>query len=251
MSPQRIVLWALLLFTGLVAGAQASPEPQAPRIAIVIDDLGYRKDRARQLAQMPYPITMAVIPGSPHDHYAAQISVEHGQELILHVPMETLGENRWEQGLTTQMDYLQFMQSARNLFDQFPHIEGINNHGGSRLTADKLRMEWLMPELAWRELYFLDSRTTRLSAAAHAAQKFRVPHASRDVFLDNTQTEAAIAKQFDRLRKIALQHGEAIAIGHPHPETLAQLEKQLPALIDEGFELAFCSRLLRRYSTSK
>ncbi len=234
------VIWAGSL------GARDARSVISPRIAIVIDDLGYRYEPGELLATLPYPITMAVLPNAPYAFEIAELATDEGQELILHVPMETVHEGEWEEGLTTAMNATAFTNTINAMLDDFPHVVGINNHGGSMLTADRGRMYWVMKELAQRELYFLDSRTTSASTAIAAAQAFGVDHASRDVFLDHVQSDENIAAEFDRLRQIAREFGQAIGIGHPHPETIAQLRHQLPALIAEGFELTYCSKLLTR-----
>ena len=220
--------------------------PAAPKIAIVIDDLGYKLEPAITLAELPYPITMAVIPFSPFAEDVVALTAKYKQELILHVPMQTMQPRKWEDGLTVDMRFPEMSQAFLHMLDSYPDIVGINNHGGSRFTSDRQHMLWLMRLLAPRELYFLDSRTTSASQAIEAAVGFGIDHTSRDVFLDNVQDETAIAAEFDRLRVIARKHGQALAIGHPHPSTLAQLHKQLPKLVEEGFELSFCSALLSR-----
>lgn len=246
---KRIAIFALTLCS-FSWSLMCSANPM-PRIAIVIDDLGYQLESSQWLAELPYPITMAIIPHSPHAKEAVQNAQKHQQELILHVPMEIVGPAKWEDGLTTAMNRATFQSTFTRMLDEYPSILGINNHGGSLLTTDFKRMQWLMDTLSKRELFFLDSRTTSQSQAILAAKDLGVDHASRDVFLDNDRSKDALAKQFQRLRQIAKEHGQAIAIGHPHPETLTALSKQLPALIEEGFELLFCSQLLTQTKVSE
>ncbi len=230
------------------------PEPQPdnpllqiqekPKIAIVIDDLGYQRESGHLLSNLPFPITFAVIPDTPHANAVIDQAISSGQEVILHVPMETLNEHKWEQGLTTQMNFESIKASLADIFRRYPTAMGINNHGGSKLTADIERMAWVMESLAEHNLYFLDSRTTHESRAIEAATLTRVNHASRDVFLDNVKDADAVDLQFEKLKQIALQHGSAIGIGHPYPVTLDSLKKQLPLLKAQGFDLTFCSELL-------
>lgn len=215
-----------------------------PQIAIVIDDLGYSLEPARKLAALPYPLTFAVIPNSPHAHTVAALAIDAEQELILHVPMQTKSTQKWENGLNTLQDRDSFDSKLSSMLTRYPNIRGINNHGGSLLTEHRERMNWVMALLSQNKLFFLDSRTTSESQAISAAVDFAVPHISRDVFLDNDQSEAAIAESFQKLKEIALKQGKAVAIGHPYNTTLAQLDKQLPKLIDEGFDLRLLSDLI-------
>lgn len=215
-----------------------------PQIAIIIDDLGYSEESGRLLANFPFPLTMAVIPDSPHSHYVARLANDLDQELILHVPMEPKSVTKWEQGLSTRQSKTEFLAKLNNMLDDYPTITGINNHGGSLLTADRERMGWVMETLFDRKLFFVDSRTTSESAAIDAAKAHTVQHLSRDVFLDHVQNAEEIDAAFERVRRIARRYGHAIAIGHPHEVTIERLSEQMPQLIAEGFQLTYLSEIL-------
>jgi uncharacterized protein len=126
-----------------------------------------------------------------------------------------------------------------------PHAAGVNNHQGSLATSDPALMEALMPALRDRGLFFIDSRTTPATVAYATAQRFGVRSASRKVFLDDTPTRAAILAQISQAATDAQRDGSAIAIGHPHPETIAALTDSLPRLESLGFRLVFASDLAR------
>jgi polysaccharide deacetylase 2 family uncharacterized protein YibQ len=127
----------------------------------------------------------------------------------------------------------------------FTGYVGVNNHMGSRFTADERGMRVFMEEVKDRELIFLDSRTSMASKGEELARAFGVPTARRNIFLDNVLTEESIAAQFDSLLKIAARQKSAIAIGHPHPITLEVLQRLLPYLRDK-FELVPVSALVSR-----
>ena len=226
-----------------LAGAGYPPAPK-PKIAIVIDDLGYQYESGSELAALPYPVTFAVIPDLAYSKEIVQLARQRFHEVILHVPMEPLNRRHWEEGLDTTMSYEELSTELGQILDRYPEVTGINNHGGSKFTADRERMNWVMTELAPRQLYFFDSRTTADSVAIDAANAYAIPHSERDVFLDNSLENDAIKNEFDRLRQIAREHGRAIAIGHPHAETLSELQRQLPQLLAEGFELTYLHRML-------
>lgn len=214
-----------------------------PRIAVVIDDLGYQLDSGRYLAALPYAITLSVIPDTPFAQAIAREARARQKELMLHIPMEPLHVKHWEEGLTTEMDQPALSEELKRMLGDFPDAQGINNHGGSKLTADITRMQWVMNILAQESLFFLDSRTTGDTVADLAAHHLDVAFAERDVFLDNIKTPAHIAQQFQTLRRVARTKGSALAIGHPYPETLASLGDELPRLVQEGFDIVFCSEL--------
>ena len=56
----------------------------------------------------------------------------------------------------------------------------------------------------------------------------------------------AVAAQFARLLARARVRGAAIAIGHPHPATLAVLAEEIPRAVADGFEFVPVSYLLER-----
>jgi len=237
----------LLMVTApfVMSESQQKEAASKPKIAIIIDDLGYQIESVRTLTQLSQPITFAVIPFTPFAERAIETAQSAHREVILHVPMETMHKEQWESGLNSEMDQEELTGYMQSMLERYPQAVGVNNHGGSKLTADALRMQWVMESLANRDLYFLDSRTTSDSFAEQAAQAANLAYATRDVFLDNVKTAEAIDEQIRRLKRIAQKRGYAIAIGHPYPETIEALKLHLPLLEQEGFELTFCSELVK------
>ena len=127
------------------------------------------------------------------------------------------------------------------MLETVPHAVGVNNHQGSRATSDPALMGELMPALHARGLFFIDSRTTASTVAYDAAERANVPAASRKVFLDDTPERAAILAQLDLAAKDAMRDGSAIAIGHPHPATIAALSEAVPQLAGARHSI-WCSR---------
>ncbi len=225
---------------------QEKTAAQRPRIAIIIDDIGYRLKEGRLSIELKHPLTLAFIPASPHAISLAKHANETGnKEILVHLPMSPNRKITWEKGLNTQMGEQEFLTTARQLVEQIPHAIGVNNHGGSLLTRDRQRMNWLMQVLGEKGLFFIDSRTTAESVAIDAASSAGIPFNSRDVFLDNARDANAISNQLDHLLEVAKRHGYAIAIGHPYPETLAVLEARL-ADIELHYELVGISDLLQQ-----
>ena len=127
-----------------------------------------------------------------------------------------------------------------------PHVIGINGHRGSLLTRHPGQMLWLMEEIRAREnLFFIDSYTHHESVALQIAQEAGVNATRRDVFLDPDRSPETVALEFERMKKLARKRGQVIAIGHPYPATLDLLERELPRLAEEGFELVRVSELLQ------
>jgi polysaccharide deacetylase 2 family uncharacterized protein YibQ len=151
-----------------------------------------------------------------------------------------------EGGLTLQQSEEEFLQVLTAALADIPYIKGVNNHTGSELTAASQPMQWVMQELKKRDLYFVDSMTTRDSVAGATAAQFMVPSLRRHIFLDNIQTAEAIDTEFKRALALAQAQGYAVAIGHPYPETLAYLETALPLLAASQVDIVPVSVMLEQ-----
>lgn len=246
MSRQGICLqffktvFMLLCLSALQAHAG---EPVA-RIAIIIDDLGQQKSAGLKTAALPGPVACAVLPHTPWAARVANEAHDAGKEVLLHLPLQAMETSRLagtgEISLDNSRDEL-FRIFATNM-STVPHVSGVNNHMGSLITRHPGHMEWLMQAIAEAEsdgqqLFFVDSRTTALTVGFDVAVEQGVPAASRNVFLDDDDSEVAIRQQFERLIAMALRDGQALAVGHPYPATLKVLNEQLPLLSQRGVEL--------------
>lgn len=225
-----------------------------PRIAIVIDDVGYASEPIYRLLGATKGITFAVLPYGPHAKELAEEIHSQGAEVMLHLPMQPEGEPGGfskEGMLLESMDAAALRALVASGLDKVSHAAGVNNHMGSVLTARSDPMRIVMGELAVRRLFFLDSRTTAKSVAYRLAREAGVPASERDVFLDDLADKQAIVAQLARLETLAVRHGSAIAIGHPYPETVEALLEWLPGLEDKGLELVPASRLSGLAATPK
>lgn len=219
-----------------------------PQLAIVMDDVGHHYARGRRIIDLPVPVALAILPQTQSASRLATEAHARGQVVMLHLPMEnvaglSLGPGGLDSGMTRDL----LLASLDESLGGFTPIQGVNNHMGSRLTAERVPMDWLMAELHQRGLFFVDSRTTAQTQAAFAADAAGVRHLSRDVFLDNQREPEAIHQAFLRGLALARKNGAALLIGHPYPETLDYLERWLPGLAErEGIEVVSVPALLAR-----
>jgi polysaccharide deacetylase 2 family uncharacterized protein YibQ len=221
---------------------------ERPLVALIIDDLGNRPALDRRVLALPGEITCAFLPGTPYAGQLAELADALGKEVMLHLPMEPLAVDvDHTDMLNLDMSREAFGELVRSSLAALPQARGVNNHMGSLLTQSPLRMQWLMEELLAQQhgLYFVDSYTSVRSVAWQVATANHLPNARRDVFLDASRDPAAIALQFRRLLRLAHQHGHAVAIAHPYPETVEFLERHLSELDAEGVALVSVSRLIR------
>ncbi len=227
----------------LVLAGAAAAEP--PTLVIIIDDLGYELDAGEKAAALPGKVNLAILPHTPNGAAIARLGMTAGKEVMLHAPMSNVRKKPLGKGaLTESMHEDELRHTLARSLDSTPGVRGINNHMGSLLTSRSEPMGWVMEELARRGLYYVDSRTTPATVAADMAAQRGVPSLSRNVFLDNEIDAAAIHFKFKELLAIADAEGIAIAIGHPHEETLGYLKRQLPRLARRGYQLKLVSEVL-------
>jgi polysaccharide deacetylase 2 family uncharacterized protein YibQ len=212
----------------------------APRIAIIIDDLGYQIDAGLRAIELPGPVSYAVLPATPNGRVLALMAHQRGKEVLLHLPFESQDrENRDEPGaITLDMSRAAFHDAFASALESVPYAIGVSNHRGSLLTRHPGHMSWLMEEIAAHEgMFFVDSFTTPQSVAMQIAAERGIAAARRHVFLDNDRSAEAIARAFADLAARARRDGLAVGIGHPYPETLAYLETKLAELEAEQIVL--------------
>ena len=225
----------IAVLCSLAGVAQATPAGESHKayLTLIIDDLGQNLPRDRRVLALPGPVTTAIMPDTPHAAEFAREAHKAGKIVILHMPMDpATGPFAWHPELSLE----ELGQRLDAAFKAVPYTAGINNHMGSRMTAQPAAMAWLMAELQRRNKFFVDSRTSAQTVAAAEAQKIGLAHVSRDVFLDDERTEAAIATQLQTAIKLAHKQGSAVMIGHPYPVTMDVLEREMPKLKSQGIE---------------
>jgi polysaccharide deacetylase 2 family uncharacterized protein YibQ len=227
------------------------PPPSArttdPVLAIVIDDLGPALALTRRSIRLPRPVTLSFLPYAADLDALAAAAKANGHEVFLHLPMEPEGEE--DPGPNAILVGLEPGELSRRLawaFDRLPQATGVNNHMGSRATSDPAAMLEVLREVSRRGLAFVDSRTSPLSVGSALAERLGLPHAARDVFLDNDPSPAAIRRRLDEAERLARRRGQALAIGHPYPATLAVLEDWLPRAEARGVRPVRASDLIAR-----
>jgi polysaccharide deacetylase 2 family uncharacterized protein YibQ len=229
----------------------AVPAPDAggkPIIAIVIDDMGSNREVSSEVIELPPPITVSFFPWVQRLERQVEVARSKGHEIMAHVPMEPQARSQ-----DPGPNYLGMSQSAQEIrerlrwnLDKFDFgIVGINNHMGSRFTSSGPGMGVVMAELLKRQMLFLDSRTTRDSVGAQMAAEFGLPYAVNDLFLDNEVNAEGVKRRLEELEMRARRKGSAIAIGHPHLETVEALRAWIPSVQKRGFVLVPLSAVVK------
>lgn len=214
------------------APAEKPRTPGAGRLAIVIDDMGEDMRFAQGLAKLGVPVAFSIWPDSSNREAAAKLAKSSGNIVMIHLPMQPKGYpgvNPGKHPLLTGMTAEQLRETIARAVGRVPGATGVNNHMGSRFTEFATGMKVVLQSLNERGMFFLDSKTTPESAVHKEAAKLGLKIYQRDVFLDNDPSVSAIVGQLKKAEDIARTKGQAVAIGHPHMETLQALQQWLKA----------------------
>jgi polysaccharide deacetylase 2 family uncharacterized protein YibQ len=225
----------------------APPDNGKPKIAVVIDDLGLDRHRTAAIIDLNGPLTLSFLAYAGDLPQQTRNGRSHGHELLVHVPMQPLGAgiDAGPNVLTVGLPAEEVLKRLRHDLSQFDGYIGINNHMGSRFTADEAGMALVLNELKSRGLMFLDSVTTGRTVGPRIAGQIGMAYAERNVFLDNENRVEAVQAQLAELEATARKHGHAIAIGHPRDATIKALTGWLATLDARGFQLVPLSALTR------
>lgn len=217
------------------------------KMAIVIDDFGYNREPITAFANINRPLTFAVLPYRPFSNEAAAKGISSGHQVILHLPMEPLaqGEQSEKITITTNLKEEEISDITQKAIAQIPGLIGVNNHQGSRATADRRVMKAVLKEIKDRNLFFLDSRTNSQSIAAEMAQQMGIKTGGNELFLDNTDDVNAVKGKLRTAQDMAIRHGSVTVIGHARMNTATAVSEMIPELEASGIQLVFVSQLLK------
>ncbi|MFD2213193.1 divergent polysaccharide deacetylase family protein [Metabacillus endolithicus] len=236
----------LLLSIPMTTFAQTSSIER--QVAIVIDDLGNGMKGTEQILSLPIQLTVAVMPFLPTTKKDANLANEKGHEVIVHLPMEPLhGKKSWlgPGAITTDLSNKEIRKRVNDAIDDVPHAVGMNNHMGSKVTADARVMKIILEVCKERGLYYLDSKTTGKSVVESIAKQLEVPYLENELFFDEQYTTSHITKQANLLMNRIEKDNEIIAIGHVGiaGEKTASVLKQYVPLVKEKAKTVTLSKL--------
>ncbi len=231
-----------------VASGRSEPVPEKPvppkrkgTLVFVFDDAGHNLRQLEPFLRLPFPVTIAVLPGLEYSRSAAERARAAGKEVILHQPMQAVnlsydpGPGAIRQGMNGD----EIRAIVRKNLDEVGPVKGLNNHEGSLITSDPVAMGAVLDVARERGIYFLDSRTIANTAAPAVAKERNMYIWERAVFLDNIQERESIIDAVGSGLKIAERKGAAIMIGHIWSSDLAEiLADMYPELVSQGFSLS-------------
>ena len=224
----------------------ARPVPARPKLAIVLDDWGYNTKDLEAILQVDKPVTISILPGLPYSTMIAQKMEERGFEVIIHMPMEPKAKIKLElTTLRTDMSEDEIRSNLSKALQSVPGAVGMNNHEGSKATEDRKLMRIVFGELKKNNMFFLDSVVSNDSVCGSVAEETGVKFIKRSTFLDNESDPSYIKNQFEKAMNLAVKNGEAVAIGHDRPNTVAVLKEMIPVIESKGIEMTYVSSLAR------
>lgn len=221
------------------------------RIALIIDDIGYDVEAAREIIELPVPVALAILPHCPYSRDIALLAGENHREILLHLPMEPRDYPRTDSGegsLLCSMTGEEVSGQLERNMAAVPGAVGANNHMGSLFMEDGERLEIVFRHLKKRGLFFIDSLTTGNSRAGETACRLGLPFAARDVFIDNGNSREGTRDVFDRLLERRASWRELILIGHPYRNTVEILKEVIPRLEKAGIRFVPLSSVVKRES---
>ncbi len=227
---------------------QEKISPTQGLIAIIIDDWGYNINHCEQLQGIDSPIAVSVLPDLPYSKDIAACAHQQNKDVLLHLPLEPhISYEKYPNDyiIKTDMSKEKIKKLLRRILSSVPHIEGINNHMGSKATEDENFMRIVLGELKKRGLFFVDSLVTQHSISQKVAKQMGILNGSRDVFLDNESDADYIAGQFAQLAQIAREKGYAIGIAHDRILSLRIIAQQIKEYEKKGFKFVPVEEILK------
>lgn len=229
------------------------PGDRVPKVAIILDDIGYDLVAAQQFMALDTHLTYSVLPHGPYSRSLAAQARAQGHEIMLHLPMEPTEFPAIDPGpgaLLSRMSPDELISTLQLNLDMIPGLSGVNNHMGSNMSTSPEQMRQIFSILKKHDLYYIDSRTTSQTVARSSAALLRLRFAERDIFIDHHEEEPFIRVQLDKLIKRAQRQGYALGIAHPHAITYRVLADYLPRL-KEAVELVPASKVVAAYMQAR
>ncbi|WP_416825552.1 divergent polysaccharide deacetylase family protein [Ectobacillus polymachus] len=234
----------------LIFPAMAHAEGER-KIAIVIDDFGNNMKGTEKMLSLPIPLSIAVMPFLPSTKQDAEMAHKKGYEVLVHLPMEPIrGKKSWlgPNAITTDLSDEEIKKRVEMAIADVPHAIGMNNHMGSKATADERVMRIVLSVCKTHGFFYLDSKTNSKSKVLPIAKELGVPVIENNMFFDDQYTHTHIAKQAALLLKRVKTANTTVIIGHVGPPgeiTSSVIRTNIPNLKQEA-TFVFVSKLAEK-----
>jgi len=251
LGTRRLVTHRCIIKKGSEREHQARNDDRpAPVVAICVDDFGFfNNDLVKEFLELDIPLTISVIPGLKHSERICQEAAEAGKDVLCHLPMEAEKEG-WDSGeiplIRVSMKPKDIEKAVAKALETTPGAVGINNHMGSKATADRTLMETILRLCKARGLYFFDSMTTPHSVVREVARELGASEAANDLFMDGGEGDTR--ENMQKLLSIAARKGSAIGIVHVKSQSLDDLRWMIDEARKEGIDFITISRMIAKHN---
>ncbi len=221
-------------------------ETQKPKVAIILDDGGFRNPEEDPALELLNKINISILPDTRYTKELAKKAQEKGFEIMLHMPMQTkqgVKKGSFPCELLINMTEKEIEEKTKNALEQIPDAKGVNNHTGGVFTLKEVPLKSFMKVLKEKNMFFVDSVVVGGSKAYQVAKDEGLSAIQRDIFIDHEYTTSKIKESLEILKKIAKKRGKAIGIGHFRDLTIKVLKEELPKFEEQGFELVHVSEM--------
>lgn len=216
------------------------------RLVFVFDDGGQNISHLEKILSLPFPVTVAVMPKLQFSVESAEKVRSSGNELMLHQPMQALNlnVNPGKGAITPDMSLDEIEFVLKDNLKEIGPVSGINNHEGSLITEDEIRMTRILSVADKMNVFFLDSRTTSQTRVPQAAMSLGLSYYERNIFLDNVLDRKSILNEIVKGLEIANKKGCVIMIGHVWSADILPsiLEELYPLLKQKGYNFSTVSK---------
>lgn len=249
-----LIISGAIFYLDYISKKPIRPKPKLPvfviksKIAIIIDDMGYNKEKFEEFLKLNIKLTFSFLPAGTYTKILASLAYAKDYGIMLHLPMEPISfpkDNPGDDAIFVKMNKEDIKKRVNEQIKNVPFIVGVNNHMGSKVTQDKDIMFVVLNEIKTKNLFFVDSLTTEKSICEVVANEIGLPIIKRDIFLDSDQTPEFTRNALHRLVRLAKEKKKVVAIGHPLKSTIEALREEVPLMLKEGVEFVTISELMQ------
>lgn len=235
---------SIFLYHGSV---QKQVKKLSGKMAVLVDDCGYDLQPVEALTSLPLKMTFAILPFKDNSTAALEVILSAGREAMLHLPMEPLDAAQMSEQKTVKVSMTsgQIKELTAAAIDSLPGISGVNNHQGSRATADTAVMKAVLSVIGEKGLFFIDSNTTANSVGSKTAAALGIPTGKNGKFLDNSTDPEVIKQAIWAAAELADSNGSVIVICHARPGTVKAWQSAYKELMATGLQFVSVSDLLQ------
>ncbi len=216
------------------------------KLVFVFDDGGHQLSHSKPFVDLPFPITIAVLPQLAASVETAKLVRNTGNELFLHQPMQAMNLNisPGPGAILPEMTTGDAVAVLRKNVNEIGPVIGVNNHEGSLITSDRNLIGAVIDACSDLGVLFLDSRTTAQTAVPMVALERGIEILDRDIFIDNEKDKAYMRDMIEKGLEIADKQGYVIMIGHVTTPLLAPLLEEMHSdLSAQGYTFTTPSKL--------